>query len=148
MGGERGEPVVDTTTMRIERSEHESLLEHSLGTLTQDSEWKSQDPLQERGMFAKNKRYLGTTVLLLACLCLAVLTNNAWQQHDASPTERRLTETPRKEKILYIVTTLAEYNSGTRSTVRGSDRLQETLIPVVSEGVRSMVDAGYEVDCT
>lgn len=58
------------------------------------------------------------------------------------------TETHKKKapRLLYIVTTLAEYNSGTRATVRGSDRLQETLIPVVSEGIRSMLAAGYHVD--
>ena len=49
-------------------------------------------------------------------------------------------------KLLYIVTTLSEYNSGTRNTVKGSDRLQETLIPVLSEGVTSMVEAGFDVD--
>jgi hypothetical protein len=49
-------------------------------------------------------------------------------------------------RILYIVTTLAEYNSGTRSTQRGSDRLQETLIPVLVEGVESMLSFGYHVD--
>ncbi|GKY92537.1 hypothetical protein MPSEU_000224000 [Mayamaea pseudoterrestris] len=52
----------------------------------------------------------------------------------------------KKQRILYIVTTLAEYNTGTRATVRGSDRLQETLIPVVSEGIQTMIDAGYHVD--
>jgi hypothetical protein len=52
----------------------------------------------------------------------------------------------KKNRILYIITALAEYNSGTRNTVRGSDRLQETLIPVVSEGVTSMIQNGYEVD--
>jgi hypothetical protein len=49
-------------------------------------------------------------------------------------------------KILYIVTTLAEYDSGRRSTVRGWDRLQGALIPVISEGVRSMLSFGYLVD--
>lgn len=51
-----------------------------------------------------------------------------------------------QEKILYIVTALNEYNTGTRNTEKGSDRLQLTLIPVVSEGIRSMVEAGYHVD--
>jgi len=51
-----------------------------------------------------------------------------------------------RQRILYVVTTLAEYNTGTRSTVRGSDRLQETLIPVVSDGVRSMRASGFDVD--
>ena len=51
-----------------------------------------------------------------------------------------------RPRILYIVTTLNEFNSGTRSTTKGSDRLQQTLIPVVSEGVRSMIADGYHVD--
>ena len=61
---------------------------------------------------------------------------------------RRLSEEEngKKSRILYIVTTLNEYNTGTRSTSKGSDRLQQTLIPVVSEGVHSMIDAGYDVD--
>jgi hypothetical protein len=49
-------------------------------------------------------------------------------------------------KILYIVTTLTEYDSGRRSTTKGFDRLQETLIPVVLEGVESMLSLGFEVD--
>ena len=52
----------------------------------------------------------------------------------------------KKPRILYIVTTLSEYNSGTRNTVKDSDRLQETLIPVLSEGVTSMIAAGLDVD--
>ena len=52
----------------------------------------------------------------------------------------------KKTRILYIVTTLSEYNSGTRNTIKGSDRLQETLIPVLSEGVTSMIQAGFAVD--
>ena len=73
-------------------------------------------------------------------------------QQQQPQQQRRLSTTndspvqPRKGRILYIITALAEYNSGTRNTVRGSDRLQETLIPVVSEGVTSMVRDGYDVD--
>jgi hypothetical protein len=52
----------------------------------------------------------------------------------------------KRPRVLYVVTTLNEYNSGTRSTTKGSDRLQQTLIPVVSEGIRSMLTAGYDVD--
>jgi hypothetical protein len=59
---------------------------------------------------------------------------------DQHPRDGRL-------RILYIVTSLAQYNSGKRSTEAGSDRLQETLIPVLREGVLSMVnDFGYRVD--
>lgn len=49
-------------------------------------------------------------------------------------------------KILYIVTTLNEYDNGRRSTVKGFDRLQETLIPVVREGIESMILAGFDID--
>ena len=49
-------------------------------------------------------------------------------------------------RILHIVTALAEYNNGLRGTVRGQDRLQEVLIPLLSEGVTSMVEANWHVD--
>jgi hypothetical protein len=49
-------------------------------------------------------------------------------------------------KILYIVTTLSEYDSGARNTVKGNDRLRETLIPVVRESVESMLSFGFQVD--
>jgi hypothetical protein len=49
-------------------------------------------------------------------------------------------------KVLYIVTTLNEYDNGARNTVKGNDRLQETLIPVVRENVESMLSFGYQVD--
>jgi hypothetical protein len=97
-----------------------------------------------------NRRYfcyfLTTTLLFLAVSWVATTVRVGTRY--SQPTRRRLAEVPAKGKILYIVTTLAEYNSGTRSTVRGSDRLQETLIPVLSEGVRSMLADGYEVDGT
>ena len=48
--------------------------------------------------------------------------------------------------VLYTVTTLSEYNSGERNTVRGSDRFHDTLVPIVSAGVTSMIQAGYTVD--
>ena len=38
---------------------------------------------------------------------------------------------PKQERILYIITTLAEYNSGTRKTVKGSDRYVVACIPVI-----------------
>ena len=98
-------------------------------------------------------------ILVVAALIAGSFSMEAWRisTEDYSGTtavasenlHRRLQETANKKepiRILYIITTLAEYNSGTRNTVRGSDRLQETLIPVVTDGVRSMLDAGYEVD--
>ncbi len=74
---------------------------------------------------------------------------------EASSTQRRLSATNLEHqlqlahddykttsndsfRILYIVTSLAEYNSGTRATEKGSDRLQQTLIPILAEGVDSI----------
>lgn len=69
------------------------------------------------------------------------------QSHAAkTATKKSTNHASKNERILYIVTTLAEYNSGTRNTVKGSDRLQETLIPILTEGVSSMIQAGYDVD--
>lgn len=49
-------------------------------------------------------------------------------------------------RILYTVTTLAEYDEGTRATTKGFDRLLHLLIPTVKEGVSSLHEAGYHVD--
>ncbi|KAG7373819.1 hypothetical protein IV203_012914 [Nitzschia inconspicua] len=49
-------------------------------------------------------------------------------------------------RILYTVTTLAEYDEGHRATTKGFDRLSNLLIPVVKEGVESMLEKGYHVD--
>lgn len=42
-------------------------------------------------------------------------------------------------KVLYIVTTLAEYNNGRRKTTKGSDRFLHQLLPVLVDSVESMV---------
>jgi hypothetical protein len=55
-------------------------------------------------------------------------------------------QSKRPLKVLYTITSLAEYNTGTRATIKGSDRLKGTMIPIVSEGVQSMLDMGYQVD--
>jgi hypothetical protein len=46
-------------------------------------------------------------------------------------------------RILYVVTTLAEFNNGLRQTVRGQDRLGEVLIPILVDSVESMVHPPY-----
>jgi hypothetical protein len=77
--------------------------------------------------------------------------NTLQQQHDNSTTisRRRLSQLEdRKEpiRVLYTITTLAEYDAGTRATEKGFDRLKNLLIPVVKEGVVSMMAKGYQVD--
>lgn len=49
-------------------------------------------------------------------------------------------------RLLHIVTALAEYNNGSRGTLRGQDRLQEVMIPILVESVSSMLEYGYQVD--
>ena len=49
-------------------------------------------------------------------------------------------------RILYIVTSLAEYQNGRRFTTRGDDRLVNFMLPVLVEGVESMIAKGYHVD--
>jgi hypothetical protein len=116
----------------------------------ENEELKRNDERKRVRMTYSNRRYfcyfLTTTLLFLAVSWVATTGIVRDDTRDSQPVQRRIAEAPAKQKILYIVTTLAEYNSGTRSTVRGSDRLQETLIPVLSEGVRSMLVDGYEVD--
>ncbi len=49
-------------------------------------------------------------------------------------------------RVLYVITTLSEYDKGTRGTTRGADRLQNVVIPVIQDGVVSMVERGWHVD--
>ena len=50
------------------------------------------------------------------------------------------------KRILYIVTSLAEYDSGRRKTSRGFDRFQHSTVPVIAESVQSMMLYNYTVD--
>jgi hypothetical protein len=54
--------------------------------------------------------------------------------------------TTHKPRVLYIVTSLVEFDTGGRATTLGHDRFNNTLIPVVRESTTSMVQAGYHVD--
>lgn len=80
-------------------------------------------------------------------------TNNATIYSDKD-TRRRLIDTAAYDenqkrdpiRILYTVTTLTEFDKGTRATIRGFDRLKNLLIPVVKQGVKSMISRGYHVD--
>ncbi|KAG7371151.1 hypothetical protein IV203_019721 [Nitzschia inconspicua] len=49
-------------------------------------------------------------------------------------------------RVLYIVTSLAEYNNGRRKTVKGSDRFLHQLLPVMIDSVESMVSHNLQVD--
>jgi hypothetical protein len=45
---------------------------------------------------------------------------------------------PHKGRILYIVTSIHEYDTGFRSTVKGFDRFTKTIIPLIRESVQSI----------
>ena len=65
---------------------------------------------------------------------------------ETSYTQQQQQQT-QKQRILYIVTSVAEYDNGRRKTIQGRDRFVETLIPVVSESVSSMLEQhNFEVD--
>ena len=49
-------------------------------------------------------------------------------------------------KVLVIVTTLAEYDKGTRGTTHGADRLKDNVLPILVDGVTSMIHQGWKVD--
>jgi hypothetical protein len=89
-------------------------------------------------------------LLLLACL-------NYWRlRHHPSHSRRRLHSTPldanstasshNKPKVLYIVTSLHEFDNGRRETLLGYDRFAGTLLPVLRESTRSMAATSYNVD--
>jgi hypothetical protein len=66
-------------------------------------------------------------------------------QHDA--TVKMESETfALTERVLYIVSSMAEFDGGHRNTIKGRDRFQEILIPVVVEACSSMRARGYLVD--
>lgn len=52
----------------------------------------------------------------------------------------------KKFRILHVVTSLAEFNDGTRNTERGSDRLAETLIPTLKSSVESFIEKSTNVN--
>mmetsp|Transcript_32153 Transcript_32153/g.46839 ORF Transcript_32153/g.46839 Transcript_32153/m.46839 type:complete len:565 (-) Transcript_32153:72-1766(-) len=49
-------------------------------------------------------------------------------------------------KVLFLITTLSEYDTGTRGTTANSDRLARVLLPILTSGVSSMIDRGWQVD--
>jgi hypothetical protein len=77
--------------------------------------------------------------------------SSAIQQKDDSESQRRLllTNDDKQQqqplRILYLVTSLAEYNNGRRFTKRGDDRVVNYMMPVLTEGVESMLSFGYQV---
>jgi len=62
------------------------------------------------------------------------------------PPEDTFTDNDAPFRVLVIVTTLAEYDKGTRGTTQGADRLKDLVLPILVDGVHSMVNRGWDVD--
>ena len=98
--------------------------------------------------------------VVLAVLFLHMLLFTTASLSDTSPSVDAATQRFAREietgnlgnqgqtRILYIVTTLAEFNNGLRATEKGQDRLGEVLIPILVDSVESMVQEpfNYHVD--
>lgn len=92
---------------------------------------------------ATNALLIGSALLLLACASLYT---------TSSPSSNRSLRSvnpsvgPVKPRLLYIITSSQEYNDGSRATTSGQDRLMEVVMPVILDGLESMLADSYEVD--
>ena len=77
------------------------------------------------------------------------MTSRRLRQTHADTTSNNK-EQPQNDRILYIVTSLAEFDSGRRETTLGYDRFSHTIVPVLHESVTSLLMATgpqqYSVD--
>ncbi|KAL7547344.1 hypothetical protein ACHAWF_010659, partial [Thalassiosira exigua] len=49
-------------------------------------------------------------------------------------------------RVLFVITTLDEYDRGARGTTRGADRLMDLVLPTLVDGLESMAARGWKVD--
>eukprot|EP00545_Synedropsis_sp_CCMP1620_P000505 CAMPEP_0119016626 /NCGR_PEP_ID=MMETSP1176-20130426/13873_1 /TAXON_ID=265551 /ORGANISM="Synedropsis recta cf, Strain CCMP1620" /LENGTH=561 /DNA_ID=CAMNT_0006970113 /DNA_START=176 /DNA_END=1861 /DNA_ORIENTATION=+ len=49
-------------------------------------------------------------------------------------------------KVLYIVTSLAEFDNGLRATKKGRDRFQELMVPTIVDSIETMVSHPYDFE--
>jgi hypothetical protein len=68
--------------------------------------------------------------------------------NSTPPRRRRLSNKNAsvKTRVLYILTSINEFDNGLRQTVRGHDRFTSTLLPVARESTVTMTKSGYDVD--
>jgi hypothetical protein len=52
----------------------------------------------------------------------------------------------RPTRVLYIVTTLAEFDNGHRSTIKGRDRFRELMVPCIVDSIESMISHPYDFE--
>jgi hypothetical protein len=87
------------------------------------------------------------TFVVIVILVVAVIKSRTQpSRHRRRPTSSKPRPTFAGWRLLYIVTSLAEYDNGKRKSVKGFDRFRETFVPVLRESVESMLSFGFEVD--
>ena len=89
--------------------------------------------------------------VFITIVILAALASNMSSSESALPfgySSNVTLDNTESSRVLYIMTTLSEYNTGTRSTIKGQDRLGEILIPTLVDSVESMISPpyNYQVD--
>ena len=93
----------------------------------------------------RTRRHVAWLVFVLSALNAVLRMSRARFMDRTS--RRSLQGTPTsKIRVLYIVTSLSEYDVGTRATIKGNDRFNNTLMPVLRESTQSMLEAGFDVD--
>jgi len=63
-----------------------------------------------------------------------------------SQPSQQTTSSHEQLKVLLVVTSLVQYDKGTRGTQHGYDRLQHVVLPQLTDSVSSMVNKGWKVD--
>jgi len=78
-----------------------------------------------------------------------IIWGDKWWVDNVRRRRRLLEVEDKKEKfrILHVVTSLSEFNNGHRNTIKGDDRLVNTLIPALRASVESMAsEKSWHVD--
>ena len=69
-----------------------------------------------------------------------------FHHHRRSLQKQQPSVRPPRNRLLYIVTSMNEYDTGRRETVKGYDRFNNTILPIMVESITSMMQQGYDVD--
>ena len=90
-------------------------------------------------------------LIAFICLCSFIVGTRTLREEIHSTTVEAIPnnvtrDTRTGKRLLYIVTTSSEYNTGIRAKLQGKDRLIGIVLPVIRESVESMVAKGYVVD--
>jgi hypothetical protein len=92
-------------------------------------------------------------ILLFSCLRFARRFQGLLHHHAVPKSLRDDTRQPqtrskprKKLRLLHIVTSMSEFDTGKRETVKGYDRFTNTFLPVLNMSIQSMVKADIDVD--